>query len=89
VPSTRRLRAVSAVPDAPEHGIRAAFVHLQRVDRGGTCFRWFRSVDGVLLWPTSALHAFIAVEMHRTRPPQTTRRVTRRVTLVRTMGTKD
>jgi hypothetical protein len=61
---------------------------LQRVDRGGTCFRWFRSDRGVLLWPTSALHAFIAVQIASHATSANTRRVTRPVTLVPTTGTK-
>jgi hypothetical protein len=51
-------------PDAPERGIRAAFVVYNASTAAVLAFAGFaRSADGVLLWPTSALHAFIAVQI--------------------------
>jgi hypothetical protein len=51
-------------PHAPQRGIRAAFVVYNASTAAVLALAGFaRAADGVLLWPTSALHAFIAVRI--------------------------
>ena len=51
-------------PRAPERGIRVAFfVYNASTAAMLALARVAGSADGVLLWPASALHAFIAVEI--------------------------
>lgn len=51
-------------PHTPERGIRAAFVVYNASTAAVLALAGVvRSADGVLLWPTSALHAFIAARI--------------------------